>query len=587
MNTLKQLDAVKGTWEISFILDENAEGTVLEIDSDEGVMLSVKKEGTLLTAVINTLWEKETRNFGKNPKFDFTLTAPECGEEVRLCWRGYSFRLYCDGKLIDEEWPMGDPIGNSWIVKAGDALTAFTLSEVGEIAPDPEEEYTEPFHNFVLPGHNTGVGDCMPFARDGRWCLYYLFDRRRHASKKGLGAHQWAQISTTDLKNWTIHPMAVGITDQMEGSICTGSLIQKDGKTYAFYAIRTSDGTPAQLSWAVSDDGVNFVKSDRSFALSEPYEPVSARDPMVFLGEDGLYHMLVTTSLMKTKDGKRLAPYDGCLAHLTSENLTDWKQEEPFIVPGFGDQPECSDYFEWNGWYYLVYSNCATARYRMSKQPFGPWIRPEVDEMDSLDVRVPKTAMLGDRRLSTGFLDRLPRNYAGNAITHELFQREDGTLGAKHVEEILPDATSIECESSIKLEVKEGRVAHTLPEAGKGIRLKACLKPEKKNMLFGICVEVENRTYRIEMNPAARTVVIVRPGENFFYGSGRDLLSCADLENGTAVDMIIRGDILDMTLCDGRVMTMRLTHDGDKGVKASIFTIDGDLDVSNIEVMTF
>jgi len=46
--------------------------------------------------------------------------------------------------------------------------------------------------NWSPEGLNTGVGDVMPFSHDGTFHLFYLFDRRGHESKWGLGAHQWA-----------------------------------------------------------------------------------------------------------------------------------------------------------------------------------------------------------------------------------------------------------------------------------------------------------------------------------------------------------------------------------------------------------
>lgn len=422
----------------------------------------------------------------------------------------------------------------------------------------------------------------MPFERDGRYCLYYLFDRRGHASKQGLGAHQWAQISSADLKTWTVHPMAVGITEQWEGSICTGSLIQKDGKTYAFYAVRMSDGSPARMTWAVSNDGVHFEKSGCYFALTEPYEPVSARDPKVFLGVDGQYHMLVTTSLT---DGGR---FGGCLAHLTSPDLIQWTQHGPFIVPGYSDQPECSDYFEWNGWYYLVFSNFAIARYRMSRSPFGPWIRPENDLLDTLESQVPKTAAFGDRRLSTGFLARRPRTYAGNAVTHELFQRPDGTLGIRHPEEILPQPRRRLEPAGATLEGGQGRAEALLAESGGDFRLKAVLKLGSEHLLAGLLVTFgKERSYRIELDPAARMVTITRPIGDFERASGRDLLRNVALDGALAVDLLVRGDILDLMLSDGRGMTMRLDDSTGAGVRVQAYAIAGTVAVSDAELQFY
>lgn len=567
------------TWALDFVLTPGQTGVLLEAQAAEGEALTVSFCGEL-QVTLHTRWAQTTASYGKEPQFTFTLTAPVDSDHIQLRWRGYSAGLYVDGALIDEDWPLGELPGGEWLLRADDALEARLLPCPSD-REEPETAFEGPFQNFVFPGHNTGVGDCMPFARDGRYCLYCLLDRRGHRSKQGLGAHQWAQVSSPDLKRWTIHPLAVGITEQWEGSICTGSLIQKDGRTYAFYAVRMSDGSPARLTWAVSEDGVHFAKSGQYFALTEPYEPVSARDPMVFLGADGLYHMLVTTSLVNA------GRFAGCLAHLTSPNLTDWVQQAPFIVPGYPDQPECSDYFEWNGWYYLVFSNAAVARYRLSRQPFGPWVRPENDLLDALEVQVPKTAAFGNRRFSTGFLARRPRGYAGNAVTHELFQRPDGTLGVRPLEEILPPAQSVSRPGDLSLEGGDGRAAATLQAQG-SFRLKARLHLSGEGALCGLCLnmpgEGKQGGCRIELNPAARSVMIVRQDEEFSMGSGRDLLQGVDLHGEAAIDLLVSEDILDLMLPDGRCMTMRLDGNAERGVEIEFYALCGQLDVRGIEL---
>ncbi len=582
---LKERFEADTIWELRFAITDTAgESGVLAQAFAGGEEVLTLSRDTTLRVVIRT-HEGDTER-------QFLLTSrARCGA-VRLVWQVFSVRLYVDGRLEDEEWPLGTPAGGVWEMETG-GTASFLGSRILETEADCEEEpetvFTGPFQNFVVPGHNTGVGDCMPFARDGRYCLYYLFDRRSHKSKCGLGAHQWAQVSSGDLKTWTIHPMAVRITHQWEGSICTGSLIQKDGRTYAFYAVRMADRSPARLTRAVSDDGVHFEKTENYFALTAPYEPVSARDPMVFWGADGQYHMLVTTSL--PEKGR----YGGCLAHLTSGDLEEWTQREPFLVPGYADQPECSDYFEWNGWYYLIFSNFGIARYRMSRDPFGPWIRPENDLLDSLEIKVPKTAAFGDRRLCTGFLARRPRKYAGSAVTHELFQRSDGTLGIRQPEEILPAVKKRIQPADLFLDAGQNRAEAPLAAMEGDFRLKAVLQcgRGRENVLAGMLLtmgtgEGAPRSYRIEMEPASNTAVIIRPGEDYDLGSGRDLLKDVKLSGPVQVDLLVQDDILDLMLSDGRGMTLRMDDSvrnaGQKGSSVSFYVMGGTLAVEQIEL---
>lgn len=576
MNKYETIEGIKDKWMLEFQYDSTFYGELICIKGEEKELLHISASEEGIAVSIHTVWESETKKFGKNPEFTFDLYSPALGDKICICWQGASVQLYVDGILQDEDWPLGTLSQGEWAVWTNLCVSAYSIIPIAEAKNAKEQKYTESFQNFVLPGHNTGVGDCMPFYRNGRYCLYYLLDRRGHGSKQGLGAHQWAQISSEDLKTWTIHPMAIGITEQWEGSICTGSLIQKEEQIYAFYAVRMSDGSPAKLTWAVSEDGVHFEKSGKYFTLTEPYEPVSARDPMVFRDTSGKYHMLVTTSLVK--EGR----YGGCLAHLTSSDLESWEQDEPFIVPGYGDQPECSDYFYWNGWYYLVFSNFGTARYRMSREPFGPWIRPETDELDAMEIRVPKTAQYGERRLSTGFLSRHSSWYAGNAVTHELYQREDGTLAIKHLEEILPGTKQIECIANVVLEGGSGRKTQRLPDSTSGIRLQAKMEACTSGMMFGICLHVADVEYRIEIDPAGRTAAVIKSDDSFWYGNGRNTIKNVSVLGGLHIDLIVEKDILDIVLGDGRSITVRLEASADDGICAEFYALAGTLEVTDI-----
>ena len=584
MREISVVPVVPRLWELSFTLRPGPDGEVLRAACGETPAVTFVREGGTLRAEVHTRWDRTTARFGERPGFTFALAAPRSSGRFSLAWREASLRLTADGVLCDEDWPLGEPPPGPWTLSAADGAEGAALTDAPAEPEAPETVFEGPFQFYRHPGHNTAVGDCMPFERDGRWCLYYLLDRRGHHSKCGLGAHQWAQVSTADLKRWTLHPMAVGITEQCEGSICTGSLIQKDGKTWAFYAVRMSDGSPARLTYAVSADGVHFEKSGVSFSLTAPYEPVSARDPKVFFGPDGRWHMLVTTSLADA------GPYGGCLAHLTSEDLTEWTQHEPFLVPGYADQPECSDWFEWDGLYYLVFSNFATARYRISRGPFGPWERPENDLLDAPEIQVPKTAAFGKRRFCCGFLAPRPRRYAGNAVTHELFRRADGTLGVRQAEELLPAPRETLRPAAAVLSAPEGLACADLPEPGSRFRLRATLAPSGRGAVFGLTLladPADGGVYRIEIDPAAGTAEIVRPRESFEGAGGRSLLRGLRADGGLPVDLLVSGDILDLMIGDGRCMTVRLERPAGSGARLSLYVRCGGLEASDCVLSKF
>ena len=363
--------------------------------------------------------------------------------DMILRFRDYGLQLFVDGVLVDEEWPLGSILPPSGPLIIGSDASENSLhvmidyvalwnraladGEVQKLSGGSENLAERelrilgpvpPVEQYWKPrGFNVNVGDCMPFYHDGTFHVFYLQDRHHHHSKWGLGAHQWAHMSTTDLKHWTHHPMAVGITDQMEGSICTGSTFFYEGTYYAFYAVRMSDHSAAQLCAATSADGIHFTKHPSLATLTEPYDVRQARDPKVFRDPNtGLFHMLVTTALVKPPIYGR----GGCLAQLVSKDLVHWQQREPFILPGYRGSPECSDYFYWNGWYYLVFSNYGIAHYRMSREPLGPWLRPEVDVFDGPQASVMKTAAFTGKSLARGGIPETGRLRRQHDIPRDL-----------------------------------------------------------------------------------------------------------------------------------------------------------------------
>src|ERR1700761_3841713 len=95
--------------------------------------------------------------------------------------------------------------------------------------------------DYFKPKGNLFVGDCIPFYHDGKYYLYWLLDSAHHAALGGLGGHQWALSTSTDMKTWTHYPLVLGIDESWEKSICTGSVVFDKGKFYAFYATRLID----------------------------------------------------------------------------------------------------------------------------------------------------------------------------------------------------------------------------------------------------------------------------------------------------------------------------------------------------------
>ena len=329
----------------------------------------------------------------------------------------HRIELLVNGKLADEEWPTG-----TRLFALGDEISA--------TIPVCVEEYNEPkadepcvlsvFENAEgwYPGNGVYVGDCMPYRRGDEYHVLYLKDRHHHGSKWGLGAHQWEHISTKDFKKWNVHPMAVAITDASEGSICTGSWIKCEDKEYLYYTVRMGRGMPAPIRRSVSTDGYHFEKdTDFGFTVSDRYHAASARDPKVVKGEDGRFHMFLTTSLVRENRG--------CLAHYVSNDMEAWEEfGEPIYIASDSTQPECPDYFQYNGRYYLIFSLKGKAHYMLSNKPFDGFVMPSDPVIPCESV--PKGAEWNGKLLFTGF--QRMNGYAGAMTFKAAIANENGEL---------------------------------------------------------------------------------------------------------------------------------------------------------------
>jgi sucrose-6-phosphate hydrolase SacC (GH32 family) len=310
---------------------------------------------------------------------------------------------------------------------------------------DPTIQSTKNMQYFKPKG-DLFVGDCIPFSKDGTFYYYWLLDSAHHKSLNGLGGHQWVLSTTTDLKTWKQYPIVLGIDEQWEKSICTGSVVFYQGKYYAFYATRLiNDGkVNEQLSYAVSMDGIHFEKQKPNpFYTSAPgYSKRNFRDPKVFVDGKGEFHLLISSE----QEDPVLNHAAGCLVHLTSKDLKNWTVHEP-ILTGQPSVPECPDYFYWKGWYYLVFSDNSNTHYVKSKYSYGPWEEPEYQALNEDWANVVKTAEFKDgRRIAVAWIPNrqgnLDNNYeifGGNSIFREITQEPDGTLDTKFPAEMIPE----------------------------------------------------------------------------------------------------------------------------------------------------
>ena len=419
---------------------------------------------------------------------------------------------------------------------------------------------------FTPPGEFF-VGDCMPFHHDGTFHLFWLLDEQHHGKGDGLGYHQWAHSSTRDLVHWQDHPLALPIDQEWEVSICTGSVFWHDGLYYAFYATRMRN-RDQHVCVATSEDCLHFDKSPRNPIASPPagYSPKDYRDPFVFTGPDGLFHMLVSAQL----EPYPLAERGGCLAHLTSGNLWDWELQEPFVLPGYQGVPECSDYFEWNGWYYLLFGNSLATRYRMSRGPFGPWEAPPEDVFEGPMAAVMKTAPFGDgRRIGVAHLlsanadyDEASRVWGGNAAFREIVQGPDGTLGMRFPAEMTPRGTPLANLPATQTVAAEGFGLAALGTVSGQVRVTATATPLQPSSAYGLTFRASDdysQGCEVRVSPAQKTVELRRtlagplpaPAPNAAY-------AVAGLEGPVTFEVVCQDDVIDVCVNGQQCLVARL-----------------------------
>jgi beta-fructofuranosidase len=292
------------------------------------------------------------------------------------------------------------------------------------------------------------LGDAIPHYHEGRYHVFYLRDYRDPESY-GFGC-PWFHVSTADLVTYEEHGEALsrGGSEAQDANVATGAVFTDDaGLHHIFYtgmnfAFRSDVEHQEGVMHATSEDLVTWTKVEGQFSHADEsmYERHDWRDPFVYRHpKTGRYNMLICA---RTRHGSSLRR--GCTGLLTSDDLNAWKAETPFYAPHRFSSHECPDFFEMDGWYYLVFSGGGTTRYVMSRSADGPWVAPSSDEFDNRMFYAGKTASNGHRRFlfgwnatKSGRADDGDWEWGGCLTVHEVCQNADGTLAVRMPPEAL------------------------------------------------------------------------------------------------------------------------------------------------------
>ena len=426
------------------------------------------------------------------------LDKPTGEHEVVLNFSGIRWTMYVDGKLLDNDFALGYPqwggkgawnINPMYVSKAEIFMLALQPEKLSLQEPEtvPEIQYWTP------PGHNSWVGDVATLYHNGRYHVFYLYDRRHHASKFGRGAHYFEHISTEDFKTWVEHDAATPLEEQWEtfgtgtpfvfnGKLCISyglhttriyqkdsttlpeqwSYLEKNGVTGSFHR-ETTKGVPAGSTYSISSDGVSgFVKTGIMFHPCE--------NPSVYIDPDGKLKMLANYAAKGTWESESV---DG-----------GWRCVDPEFPPG-GD---CTFYFSWGNFDYIIggFVNLWSKPINEQTAKYSDVVAQGLDFYNGLNVPA-ITEIPGGRFIMAGWMGI--RGWGGPLIIHEMIQFPDGRIGTKWMNEIIPATEKFETISSKLIETA------TFPVENKSFMLTFRINPVNKGGKFGIVFLNENNEH--------------------------------------------------------------------------------------------
>ena len=298
-------------------------------------------------------------------------------------------------------------------------------------------------HQLYYQPRGYWFGDCMPFYHDGQ---FYLFHQRDTRKPGPFGEpFGWALACTTDFVNYEDlgGVLQRGGDDAQDQFIFAGSLFAANGLFYAMYTGYNRDypqqGKPSQvLMIATSTDLIGWNKSSEKLVVpQEGYDPTEWRDPYVFWNEDAQKYIMILGA--RKLDGKKIRT--GRTVFFTSTDLKAWNFQGDFWAPNLFYMHEMPDIFKIGETWYLLtteYSDRSKTVYRMSHSLDGPWTAPLDDAFDGRAYYAARSCSDGNKRYLFGWVptkegddDLANWQWGGTLVVHEVYQREDGTLGVK------------------------------------------------------------------------------------------------------------------------------------------------------------
>jgi len=389
------------------------------------------------------------------------LKKPTGQHDIVLHFSGVRWSLYVDNELLDNDFALGYP---KWGEESTWEINPLLVSKAEIFFPGMKPQQvtlkkprtSAEIQYWTPQGHNAWVGDVATFYHQGRYHLFYLYDRRGHASKFGKGAHYFEHLSTTDFKTWTEHDAATPIEEQWE-TFGTGTPFIFDNKLCLSYGLHTTriypkeqttlplqwdyynkhsvtrsfrydtiPGYPAGSTYSISEDGISNFKKTK--ILFHPCE-----NPSVYTDPAGRLRMLANYGAKGTWESKSI---DG-----------GWRSVNPDFPPG-GD---CTFFFRWGNYDYVIggFTGYWSKPANAAEDKFVDGVKQGLDFYNGMNV--PAVTEIKDGRfLLAGWIPMA--GWGGSLTIHEMVQSPDGRIGTKWMEEIIP---ATQKERSLAKEIKK------------------------------------------------------------------------------------------------------------------------------------
>ena len=278
--------------------------------------------------------------------------------------------------------------------------------------------------------------------------------------------------------------------------------------------------------------------------------------------------------------------------------MKNWEFKGDFWAPGLYTMHEMPDLFQIGDWWYHIiseYSDKNKIIYRMSRSLDGPWIAPVDDAFDGRAYYAGRTFCLNGQRILFGWVptkedcdDRKNFEWAGTFVAHEVYQRQDGSLGVRIPDTVWEAFGTRESIPDVRLESPYARMEKVLAEeCGDLYSFEADITFSEDTRSFGIRVlenEETAQSYQFIFPVGENKYVFEKnPNWPWFGCMNIGLERPITLQAGETyhVRMILDDTIVTLYV-NGVALNSRIYEK--PGDALSIFVTDGTAEVSNISI---